>query len=86
MRSLAPEGCSSSDSSCASAMRVTAPKLIVFPTPQPLTAEEQTLLAAATRGSEAQRQALLESKPVEAPLSIASLNIPPLAPPDEGKN
>jgi hypothetical protein len=67
--------------------RAPLPKLAVFPSPQPLTAEEQALVAAATRGSETQRTALLEAArpPSDAPLAIADLTIPPLVPPDEGK-
>jgi hypothetical protein len=62
------------------------PKLDVFPAPQPLSAEERVLVAA-TNGSPAEREALAVSKePADAPLSIADLNIPPLAPPDEGRN
>ncbi len=62
------------------------PKLDVFPAPQPLSAEERVLVAA-INGSPAEREALAVSKrPADVPLSIADLNIPPLAPPDEGKN
>jgi len=62
------------------------PKLAVFPSPQPLTREEQALVAAAGPGSDAQRQALLAASkpPSDAPLAIADLSIPPLVAPDEG--
>ena len=82
-RALAPEGCPShsiAGTSCAP-----LPKLDVFPSPQPLTREEETLVAAVTAGSEAERRALLEAQNrTDAPLSIADLHIPPLAPPDAG--
>jgi len=69
------------------ARAVPAPKLDVFPAPRPLTAEEQVLVSAVTGGSKAEREALLESqKPLDSPLDIAALNIPPLAAPGEGKN
>jgi hypothetical protein len=56
------------------------PKLDVFPTPQPLTPEEQVLVAAATDSSPVV-QAALQTPQItgDAPLSIASLDIPPLA-------
>ena len=63
------------------------PKLATFPSPQPLTAEEQTLVAVGAHGSDAQRTALLEAAkpPSDAPLAIADLSIPPLVPPDGGQ-
>jgi hypothetical protein len=79
-RVLAPEGISTN----AQANRA-LPKLAVFPSPQPLTREEQVLIAA-IRGSETQRTALLEAakSSSDAPLAIANLTIPPLVAPDEG--
>jgi hypothetical protein len=75
------------DVSADVAKAVPVPKLDVFPAPQPLTGEERVLVAAATNRSPAEREALAASqKQADAPLSIADLNIPPLAPPDEGKN
>ena len=63
------------------------PKLDVFPSPHPLTAEEQVLVAAAHRGSKAERNALDELRaPSDAPLSIAALDVAPLASRDDGKN
>lgn len=63
------------------------PKLDVFPTPAPLSAEERTLVAVADAGPPPQRDALIESqKNLDTPLNIAALNIPPLAAPGEGKN
>jgi hypothetical protein len=57
------------------------PKLDVFPTPRPLTAEEQTLIAFISHASDAERKALIESqKQLQAPISIAAIRIPPLEP------
>lgn len=69
------------------AKAVPLPKLDVFPTPRPLSPEEQALVAFATRVPEQQRKAVLEAQQQDnAPLSIAAIKIPPLATPDEGKN
>ena len=63
------------------------PKLDVFPTPAPLSAEERVLVTVADTGPPSEREALIESQePPDAPLSIAALNIPPLAAPGGGKN
>lgn len=63
------------------------PKLDVFPTPAPLSAEERTLVAVADNGPASPRDALIVSQQhTDAPLSIAALNIPPLATHGEGKN
>ena len=52
-----------------------------------LSPEEQALVATSKSGSTAQRDALLESQQSpDKPLSIAALNIPPLAAASEGKN
>jgi hypothetical protein len=63
------------------------PKLDVFPTPRPLTTQEQALVFVATRTTESQREALVKTqKPNDSPLSIAAIHIPPLETPEEGKN
>ncbi len=63
------------------------PKLDVFPTPQPVTAEERALAVAATKAPGPLRQALVEAQSqVDAPLHIAAIVIPPLEPPDEGQD
>lgn len=63
------------------------PKLDVFPTPEPLTDQERTLAAVADAGPPSQREALIVSQQhADAPLSIAALNIPPLATQGEGQN
>jgi hypothetical protein len=63
---------------------VPLPKLDVFPTPQPLTAEERTLAAIANETPVPLRKALVEaqSQP-DAPLHIAEVRIPPINPPDQ---
>jgi hypothetical protein len=83
-QALAPEGRSFATTGVT---RAPVPKLDVFPSPQPLTPQERVLVTAATRGSETEREALLEAAkpPSDAPLAIADLSIPPLVPPDEGK-
>jgi hypothetical protein len=59
------------------------PKLDVFPTPQPLTPEEQVLAVFAAKAPLTERQALLDAqKQADAPLSIAALQIQPLDPPN----
>jgi hypothetical protein len=59
----------------------------VFPTPQPLTPAEQALADYATHASPADRQALIETQQkIEEPLSIAAIQIQPLAPPDQSGN
>ncbi len=68
------------------AMEVPRPKLDVFPTPQPLTDEEQALAAAARSGFKAERDALAaRSEPADTALGIAALDIPPLAVAEEAK-
>lgn len=63
------------------------PKLDVFPTPQPLTLAEQALAAYAALAPEPERQSLIEAqKQVEAPLTIAAIQIQPLEPPDHDGN
>jgi len=63
------------------------PKLDVFPTPQPLTPEEQALAVFAAHAPESERQSLIEAQAnADAPLSIAAIQIQPLEPPDQGAN
>lgn len=63
------------------------PKLDVFPTPQPLTPQEQTLAIFAIHGPEPERKALAEAQQrIDAPLSIAAIHIPPVQSPDQGTN
>jgi hypothetical protein len=63
------------------------PKLDVFPTPQPLTPEERALATFAAEASETERQSFIEAQEqTDAPLSIASITIQPLDPPDHDGN
>lgn len=63
------------------------PKLDVFPTPQPLSPEEHALVAFVTQAPDKERRAVVDAQQSqEAPLAIASIKIPPIAPPEEGKN
>ncbi len=61
------------------------PKLDVFPTPQPLTPEEQALVQFAWRAPAAERKALLEEQEQpDAPLTIAAIKIQPIELPELG--
>ena len=62
------------------------PKLDVFPTPQPLTAEERALVVVVTQTPLPAREALVEAQSLDAqPVRIAEIHIPPLEPPDQGQ-
>jgi hypothetical protein len=66
---------------------VALPKLDVFPTPQPLTPEEQALVAFAVRAPESERKSFIEAqRQAEAPLRIAAIEIPPIDSPDKDTN
>jgi hypothetical protein len=66
---------------------VSLPKLDVFPTPQPLTPEEQAVAISTFQTPDAEFSAvMLAQKQEDAPLSIAAINIRPLEPPDQGGN
>lgn len=61
-------------------------KLGVFPAPQPLSAQEQSLVALATASSDAARENLIASqRALNAPLQISAIEIPPINTPDEGR-
>lgn len=63
------------------------PKLDVFPSPQPLSAQERALLALATQSPDTERETLLANqRRQDSPLDIAAIRIPPITLPDEGKN
>jgi len=62
------------------------PKLDVFPAPRPLSAQEQALIRLADQTPELQRAALATPEQEDAPLQISAIQIPPISPPDEGKN
>jgi hypothetical protein len=62
------------------------PKLDVFPTPQPLTAEERALVEVVTQTPLPAREALVEAQSQDTvPIRIAEIRIPPLEPPDQGQ-
>lgn len=64
---------------------VSLPKLDVFPTPQPLTPQEQALTAFAARAPAPKLQALLAAQnQSDAPLSIPHIPALAFGPPDEG--
>lgn len=55
------------------------PKLDVFPTPQPLSGEEQALVRFVAQTPEADRKALVAARQqVDEPLNISAIRIPPL--------
>ncbi len=60
------------------------PKQDVFPLPQPLSPEEQALIAIATAPVASGRENLIASQhQLDAPLQISAINIPPLTKPDQ---
>ena len=65
------------------------PRQEVFPTPAPLTPQEQALLMLANSNSqklaEEAAKPAAQPQPIE-PLHIAAIHIPPLNPPDNGNN
>jgi hypothetical protein len=64
--------------------QVPRPKLDVFPTPQPLTAEERALAVVAADTPAPLRRALVEAqKQQDAPLTIAGIRISPLELPEQ---
>jgi hypothetical protein len=81
----------------ARSVRITAPiqpllpRQEVFPTPAPLSPEEQALAAEVNRNAEGISRQVAQSadhgpeQPIE-PLHIAAIHIPPLNPPDNGDN
>lgn len=61
------------------------PKLDVFPTPQPLTPEEQALVDFAKGAPMSERKLLVEAQQqLDAPLTIASIKIQPIELPELG--
>jgi hypothetical protein len=62
------------------------PKQDVFPTPQPLTSEEQALVVFVARAPQQEREAVAEAQlQIESPISVAAIHIPLLESPDKGK-
>ena len=63
------------------------PKLDVFPAPQPLTPGEEELVAYIAHAPESELQSLIDAqKQIDAPLSIAAIEIHPLRPPEPAGN
>lgn len=63
------------------------PKREVFPTPIPLTPQEQALEALVNKNpAEAKRSIADAAKNAAEPIQIVALKIPPLSPPDHGGN
>jgi len=63
------------------------PKLEVFPTPTPLSPEEQALVILVNRDPKEITQSATSNQGQTAePLRIAAIQIPPLNPPDNGRN
>ncbi|HEV2136758.1 MAG TPA: hypothetical protein VGR47_21240 [Terracidiphilus sp.] len=63
------------------------PKLDLFPTPRPLSAEEEALVNFAAKAPKTERESLLAAQEqADAPLSIAAIEIKPLEPPASGAN
>jgi hypothetical protein len=66
---------------------IALPKLDVFPTPQPLSREEQQLVAFVSSAPEEARQSLVEAQDkAAAPLHIEAIQIQPLDSPGQGGN
>ncbi|HEY1984669.1 MAG TPA: hypothetical protein VGG85_04625 [Terracidiphilus sp.] len=64
---------------------VPRPKLDVFPTPQPMSAEERALSLVAAQTPLPLRKALVDAQQDDPPIHIASTHIPPLDSPDQGQ-
>lgn len=62
------------------------PKLDTFPSPQPLTDEEQALVALQNHAPASRQQLLDAQTHLSEPVSIANIEIPPLDPPVQGGN
>jgi hypothetical protein len=68
------------------AIRRALPKQNIFPSPQPLSSEEQALAAIAAHGPEQVRQSLIDAQVTDAPITISAIQIQPLTMPDAGQN
>jgi hypothetical protein len=74
-------------SSRAAVTTARLPKLDVFPTPQPLTPAEKEFISYVAKAPQAERQSLIEEqRRIDAPLTIAALEIQPLEPPEPQGN
>jgi hypothetical protein len=73
-------------SSVQTAQATPLPKLDVFPTPQPLTAEERALVDVVAQSPLPVREALVQAQTQDdSPVRIAAIHIPPLEPSDQGQ-
>lgn len=71
----------------ASNNQVLRPKLDVFPTPQPLNAEEQAMSKFVAQSSDADRKALVEAQQrIDEPLKISAIRIAPIQSPEGNQN
>jgi len=62
------------------------PKLDVFPSPSPLSAEERALAGLVARSSAQEQHALLAARQqADAPIRISAITVPPISSPDKGK-
>lgn len=63
------------------------PKLEIYPTPQPLSSQEEALVNFAAHAPQSERESLLSGQEQsDAPLRIAAIEIQPLEPPASGAN
>jgi len=62
------------------------PKLDVFPSPEPLDAQERALAVFVAQTPQPELRALAKSQQQELPLTVASIHVMPLEPPDRGEN
>jgi len=63
------------------------PKLDVFPAPQPLSEQEESLVRLATELPKAEREKFLsDERRLDTPLEISSIKISPITMPDVGQN
>ncbi len=62
------------------------PRLDIFPAPTPLSPQEQALARLIAQSSAKERNTLIAAQQeADAPIRISAISIPPLQPPDEGK-
>ncbi|HEX5423947.1 MAG TPA: hypothetical protein VFW94_10385, partial [Candidatus Acidoferrales bacterium] len=86
-RALASEAAPHSRRAARAAQAERLPKLDVFPTPQPLSPEEQALVIFAADANKSERESLvIAQQQANAPLHIAAIHIKPLQPPAAGAN
>lgn len=79
---LAPEGTPHSRHKALAARSAPLPKLDVFPTPQPLSPQEQALVNFAAHATSSERESLIAAQQeANVPLHIAAIQIKPLQPP-----